>query len=363
MAHSLRSSLLLPRPCFHNSLFLFFYSSKTLESNPTADYLINHHQFSQEAALKASATIAYLKNPADSDSVLSFLKQSGFSKTHLEGVVQKTPRILCANLDTSIKPKIKIFQDLGFSDSDIADIISCDPWILWRSADNKLGPALVVLKRILGSNAEVCKFLKLSRRYLQHDLDKSLKANMELLEGFGISSSQLVKCMFRFPRLFLHKQKAILEFVERVDKMEFDRSSRLFISAIGIMSSLKVETLELKKKLFRSLGFSEKDVFTMFKRSPMVFGISEKKLKEVTELLVSVGQFDVPYLLSNPELLMYSVERRLKPRLKVLEILEKKNLLEEKPKLNTVCKYSEQKFAEKFILPYANELGKDMTYK
>ncbi|KAL6179496.1 hypothetical protein ACLB2K_051011 [Fragaria x ananassa] len=272
-------------------------------------------------------------------------------------------KILCANLDTSIKPKIKIFQDLGFSDSDIADIISCDPWILWRSADNKLGPALVVLKSILGSNAEVCKFLKLSRRYLQHDLDKSLKANMELLDGFGISSSQLVKYMFRFPRLFLHNQKAILEFVERVDKMEFDRSSRLFISAIGIMSSLKVETLELKKKLFRSLGFSEKDVFTMFKRSPMVFGISEKKLKEVTELLVSAGQFDVPYLLSNPELLMYSVERRLKPRLKVLEILEKKNLLEEKPKLNTVCKCSEQKFAEKFILPYANELGKDMTYK
>ncbi|KAM5575759.1 hypothetical protein ABKV19_014614 [Rosa sericea] len=363
MALSLRTSLLLPRPCFHSSLSLFFYSSKTSEPNPTAEYLINHHHFSPEAAFKASSTIAHLKNPAESDLVLSFLKESGFSKTHLEGVIQKIPRILCANLDTSIKPKIKIFQDLGFSDSDIAEIISSDPWILWRSADNRLGPALLVLKSILGCNADVCKLLKLCGRYLQHDLEKSLRANMELLKSLGIGSTQLVKYLFRFPRLYLHKQETILEFVERVDKMGFDRNSGMFISAIGVISSMRVETWELKMKLFQSLGISEKDVFAMFRRSPHVFGISERKLKEVVDLLVSAGKFDIPFVINNPELLMYSVEHRLKPRLKVLEILEKKNLLDETPKLTTFCKYSEQKFAERYILPYANELGKHMSYE
>lgn len=158
-----RSSLQLHWPCLHNSISLFSYSSsasKSSESNPTAEYLSNQHQFSREAAFKASSTIAYLKNPADSDLVLSFLKNSGFSKTHLEGVIKRIPRILCANLDTSIQPKIKIFQDLGFSDSDIAEIISSDPWILWRSADNRLGPALLVLKSMLSSNADVCKLLE-----------------------------------------------------------------------------------------------------------------------------------------------------------------------------------------------------------
>ncbi|XP_050378566.1 uncharacterized protein LOC126795875 [Argentina anserina] len=136
--------------------------------------------------------------------VLSFLKNHGFSKTHIEGVVQNLPRILCSILDT-IKPKIKIFQDLGFSDSDIPDIISCDPWILWHSANNKLSPALLVFKRILGSNAQV----------------ETWEQKIKLFRSLGFSSD--------------------------------------------------------KKK---SLGFSEKDVFALLRRSPLVLRISEKKLKE-----------------------------------------------------------------------------------
>lgn len=68
-----------------------------------------------------------------------------------------------------------------------------------------------------------------------------------------------------------------------------------------------------------------------------MFGISERKIKEVAGLLLSAGKFDISFLINNPGLLMYSVECRLKPRLEVLEVLEKKNLLVEKTRLTRVC--------------------------
>ncbi|XP_008242513.2 PREDICTED: uncharacterized protein LOC103340836 [Prunus mume] len=322
LSFSLRSSVQLHRPPLYHSISLLFYSSSNpkrsnSKSKPkvaVAEYLINRHQFSPEAALKASSPIAFLRSTAESDSVLSFLKESGFSKTHLEEVVKRVPWILRANLDTAIKPKIKVLQDSGFSDSDIADLISSDPWILRRSADKGLGPAILVLKNILSSNAGVLKVLKLS----------AWRALRVLLKG--------------------------------VDEMGFDRKSKMFLYAIRIMSSMTLETWELKVKLFQSLGFSENDILVAFRRAPQVFATSEKKIKEAIETLLGSGKVDISFLVSHPELLICSVEHRLKPRLQVIENLEKRNLLGKIPNLSTICKYTEQKFAEEFVVAYANEL-------
>ena len=120
----------LHKPHFSCSLSLLFFSSSGPQKKKpaipvsTADYLIKRHQFSQETALTAASVITYLKKPEKSDSILAFLKESGFSQTHLEKTVKRVPRVLSANLDKTIKPKIKIFQDLGCTPTDIAYIIS-----------------------------------------------------------------------------------------------------------------------------------------------------------------------------------------------------------------------------------------------
>lgn len=341
------------------SISLLFFSSKPKESKPTVsvlDYLINKHQFSHEVALKASSVISCLKRPIEVDSMLSFLKESGFSKTHIEEVVKRVPEVLTANLASNIKPKIQIFQNLGFSPDDIAEIVSSDPWILKRSADNRLGPSILMLKTILGSNAEVIRALKVSGWFLKHDLEKTMKPNVEFMKGCGVSSSQIVKYMFNFPRFFLHKPESIQDFVKTVEEMGFDRKSKMFLAALRTVSSMTPENWELKLKLFRSLGFSENDILDVFRRVPQVFSISERKIKEVTELLLSAWNIDISYIVRHPELLICSIEHRLKPRLRVLEILEKENALKKKPGLTTVCKITDKKFLEKFVLPYSKEM-------
>ena len=323
-----------------------------------ADYLIKQHQFSPEAALKASSSIAYVKNPQHSDLVLSFLKKTGFSKTHLEKLVQKYPGVLFSNVEI-IKPKIKIFQDSGFSASDIADIVSAGPWILKRSVNNRLGPSIFLLKSILGSNASVCRVLKSSGWFLKHDLEKTMMVNIEFMKSCGISTSQIINYVFVFPRMFLLKPQSIVDSVKRVEELGFDKKSKLFLQAIRVLCSLSLESWEHKLELFRELGFSENDISAVFKRSPQVFCVSEKKIKQVTNFLITTANVDMSYVVRFPEVLIYSIEQRLRPRLEVMEILVKKNLLKKKPSLITIFKFSRKKFLEKYVLRYSNELGKD----
>ncbi|EEF48484.1 uncharacterized protein LOC8263052 [Ricinus communis] len=346
----------------HNSISLIFFStSRPSEIKPKVtifDYLINHQQFSPESASNVlSSTTKYVKKPQNADLVLSFLTESGFSKIHIENVVQKVPQVLSSKFETSIKPKIKIFQDLGFESIDIADIVSADPWVLTRSADNRLGPSLLVLKNVLGTNAGVVTLLKLSGWFLKHDLERVMMPNIDYLKSCGISSSQIVKYVYNFPRFFLMKPESIKGFVKRVDEMGFDRKSKMFLPAIRTMSSMTVENWELKLKLLRDLGLSEENILSVFKRVPQAFAISERKIKDVTKLLLNVGNLDISYIVRHPDLLICSVNQRLKPRLAVLQVLENKKLLQKKPSFTSFFKISGSQFLHKYVIPYSDELG------
>ncbi|KAK9271120.1 hypothetical protein L1049_026709 [Liquidambar formosana] len=261
-------------------------------------------------------------------------------------------------LTRPIKPKIKIFEDVGFFPTDVAEIIASDPWILTRSADNRLGPSLSALKSVLGSNADVSKVLKLSGWFLKHDLEKTMIPNIEFMKSCGISTLQLTKFLFNFPRFFLCKPESIMDFVKRVDELGFNRKSKMFLHAIRTMSAMTLENWELKLQLFRSLGLSENDILSMFRRVPQVFAVSERKIKEVTQILLGSGNCDISYVANHPELLICSVELRLRPRLQALEILERRKLLPKKPSLTTVCKMTDKKFLNRYVLPYSNEVGK-----
>ncbi|PON61584.1 Mitochodrial transcription termination factor [Parasponia andersonii] len=313
---------------------------------PLAEYLINHHQFSPEAASKASSSFAYVKNPQQSDLVLSYLQETGFTKTHLEKLVKRYPKVLFVNPHI-IKPKIKIFQDSGFSASDIADIVSTGPWILKRSVDNRLGPSILVLKSVLGSNDSVAKLLKSSGWFLKHDLEKTMMVNIDFMKSCGISPAQIINYVFIFPRLFLLKPQSIVNSAKRVEELGLDRNSKLFLQAIRVLCSMSLKNWELKRELFRKLGFSETDILAVFKRSPQVFCVSEKKIKQVTSFLITAANIDFSYVVRFPELLIYSIEERLKPRLEIMEILEKKQVLNKKPSLVTTFKLPHKKFLEK----------------
>ncbi|KAL0368816.1 UNVERIFIED_CONTAM: hypothetical protein Scaly_1100500 [Sesamum calycinum] len=354
------SSLCEPHHVVFSLPLLRFSTSgerKPVFDSPVYEFLLHKHDFSPAAASRVASVVTHLRNPNKSASVLSFLKESGFSKTQVEKMVKIRPQLLSANLERSIKPKIKIFQDLGFPANDISEIISNDPWILRRSVNNILIPSLSALRSLLGSYADVAKFLKTAGCFLRSNLDNNLVPNVELLKNCGVAVKQIILIMNHFPRLLLCKPEVMKTYVDKVDKMGVDRSSRMFIHGVRTIGSMSYKTLELKFRTFRELGFSEGDIAAAFRNAPLVFCRSEEKLKGVKEVLLATGKYNESCVVNYPASLMYSIEKRYKPRLQVLEMLESKNMIQCWPKVSTLCIMSNKRFYEKFIGPYLDEVG------
>ncbi|WCJ18873.1 Mitochondrial transcription termination factor family protein [Euphorbia peplus] len=341
----------------HISLLSFSTSTPKIS---IFDYLVNHHNFSPESAanVSSSSSFKYINKPQNADSVVNFLKENGFSENHIEAVVRKVPRILTANLVITVKPKIEVFQDLGFHSSDFVQIISTNPCLLNSSAD-MLRLSVLGLKNVLGSNADICKFSTKfgSRKYLMYDFSRTLLPNVEYLRSCGICSLRIASFVCGSQTVFFTKPEKFQGIVKRVGEMGVDRKCKVFLYAVQAMGSMSRENWELKLQLFRELGFSEKNITHAFAVAPRALAVSERKIKEVTQLLLSVDGLVISDIVCNPILLCYSVEKRFKPRLRVLKALQTKNLLKKKPCFSNFFRITDANFTIKYMIPYSDELG------
>ncbi|KAL3830654.1 hypothetical protein ACJIZ3_019456 [Penstemon smallii] len=341
------------------------YLSTSIEKQPPAvtttstvsEFLLQKHKFSPQTAARVSSVLTHIKHPENSDSVISFFKENGFSNTQLEKIVKYRPSFLSSNLEKSIKPKIKIFQDLGFSSDDIAKLISVYPAILHCSPNNRVIPSLSILKGFLGSEAEVARVIRICGALLTRDLEKILIPNVKFLESCGVKMGQIKKLFHNFPRYFLHKPEMVKKFVNRVDVMGVSRSSKMFVHAVGIAFSMNDKCWELKLQALRNMGFSENDIAVAFRKSPMAFASRVEKMKAVMNVLLATGKYSMPCIIRSPASFTRSIEKKFKPQFKVLEILESHNLIKKWPPLATLCAMSEKKFYGKYVGPYLDKVG------
>ncbi|KAL8557209.1 hypothetical protein ACS0TY_004593 [Phlomoides rotata] len=189
------------------------------------------------------------------------------------------------------------------------------------------------------------------------DLNKTLMPNVELLKNFGIPVEHIICFLFSFPRFLLIKPDTMRKSIDKAKEMGFCPSSKICIYAVRVIAFTSKGTWEVKLQSFRDMGFSDSDTLTMFKRFPTVFYVSMKKIDKLKQLLLATGKFSISSIVDSPASLGCSIENRLDPRLRILGILESKNLIKW-PSLGTISALTDNKFFEKFVKPYPNEVGK-----
>ncbi|KAH6756747.1 hypothetical protein C2S53_000837 [Perilla frutescens var. hirtella] len=335
-------------------------STSSPSSNPTVfDILVHKHDFPREFASRVASELSRLKNPETADSMLSFLKSSGFSNAQLQRILRYNPRFLGYSLEDNIKPKIKAFQEEGFSSGDISKIISSNASILEISVKSNIIPSLSLLKGLLGSNNDVIKVVSSCPRLMTANLERNVVPNVEFLKSCGVAMDRV--------RIFLkvshgacyQKPEVIRESAEKAKKMGINAASKAFIYAIPTIASMSNEAWEVKLQGFRDMGFSDSNILSMFRKSPSAFAGSSEKIKKIIEVLVATGKFDISTIADHPVVLTYSFEKRYKPRLRILGILQSRNLLENWPTLRMLSSSSDADFFERFVKPYLNEVGGD----
>ncbi|KAL1540476.1 hypothetical protein AAHA92_24828 [Salvia divinorum] len=299
-------------------------TDKKPKFNPKVyNFLFHEHNFSPESAAEAASIISRLKNRQKSETLFSYLEKNGFSSSHLEVIVKYNPSFVSADLEKSIKPKIEIFQELGLSNNDIADLVTDNTSILFRSTDKIVIPALSLLRSLLGSDASVVKLLKKSGWFLIKDLDKSMVPNIEFLKGRGVPTEQIIACVHTFSRTLLQKPGKLRRAAERAEE----------------------------------LGFGQGQGCTFMVKYPPAFAVSLRKMREVTDVVVSSGKYGLASIIAYPICLCGSVEKRLRPRMRVLAALEEKMLIKKWPSLSTWFSLSDVRFFERFVKPYSDEVG------
>ncbi|XP_042046428.1 uncharacterized protein LOC121792509 [Salvia splendens] len=316
------------------------------------DVLVNKHDFSPEIASAVSSALSRFRSFQNADSILTLLEENRFSSSQLQRIVKIYPEILTARAD-AVRHKIKILTDFGFSAEEIAKIMSCSN----DTAEKKIIPQLATLKGMLGSNDEVIGLVKRSVWYMTVDLENIFLSNVDFLRSCGVTTEGVRVLLHSYPRWLLLKPDLMRKAVEKAKEMGVDQRSKTFVYAIRAIASRSKQSLELKMQGFRDMGISESEVLAMFRKAPTAFCISLEKMKEIKSLLLGTGRYEMCDLISDPSTFMCSVEKRYKPRLQVLEMLESRGLIEKWPALSSICRWTNERFVEKYVRPYSDELG------
>ncbi|KAI0520066.1 hypothetical protein KFK09_007531 [Dendrobium nobile] len=322
-------------------------------SELTVSYLMNSCGLSQSVAVSLAKRIN-LKTTENADSILALLRAHGFATSHIASIVTKSPRILFSDAESNIKSKLKFFLDVGVSNDSLAKLISAIPSILRCSLEKRLMPNFDMLKTICGSDkqllANICKFAWL----LGRNFEKEIFPNLKTLRDHGVPPSSIVKLSIMAPQVLLRNPARFSKSVVNLKEMGFDLSALYFVSGLKAVWMQSNSSWERKLQLYKSLGWSAEETISAFKKFPFCMMISDKKIKRGVNFFVESVNCKPSFLAKQPILLCFSLEKRIVPRLNVMNILASKGL-EKNFSMTTILYASERRFLEKYVVKYKDQ--------
>ncbi|KAI5654681.1 hypothetical protein M9H77_31868 [Catharanthus roseus] len=345
---------------FFESLYQYSTTAAAFESQRyfLVDYLKNSLGFSKAEAHSLVNKIPHRKScRKDPNLVFNFLEKLGLNKNQIRSIVSVDPIVLSYDVDKTLKPKILVFQELGLSGSDIVRVIMYYRTILCVGRSS-IVRAIEYLRKLLGTDENVAKVVKKFTPLLNDSLiNRVISVNVELLQRAGFSNEELNRFVIRHPRRLIRKPQWLEENLRRVEsEFGISRESKMFYRGVEVVSACTDTKINLKLNTFRSYGWSDATIYSLIRTLPSILAKSDAKIREALSFYIEVIGYTPEYMVTRPFLFTLSLERRVKPRIEVVKILNEKKLSKKKLSFYTaVCK-SEMQFVNVYILPYKDKL-------
>ncbi|KAJ0975124.1 hypothetical protein J5N97_017089 [Dioscorea zingiberensis] len=321
--------------CSQNHIFgcSFCFSTSITQNETTpkpqsivVEYLLSTFGFSPEKAVWASKNLNHLKSFEKPESVLNFLKGYGFDDTQIKKLVSLYPQSLCCDVERTLKPKFEGLEGLGFTGPELAHLILSNHMVLRSSFERNVRPKIEFWRGILGSVELMSKFFRAKQWLLNFSLELRLIPNLALLRKFGIPDDRITMIVQRHPRLILQKPEDLKALAKRVEGMGIPHDSAMFVWALSILQRISKARFHAKLEFMKSLGWSEADFLSAFRKNPIFLTVSELMMKKKIDFLVNEAGCKQPELVHNPQFLMFSLDKRLVPRHHVMQVLKSKGL-------------------------------------
>ncbi|CAA0831872.1 Mitochondrial transcription termination factor family protein [Striga hermonthica] len=327
------------------------------------DFLMKSLEFPHHKAATISSRFPR-ESTQKPELVIRYFKSLGLSTAHMQSAVRREPRVLYADVDKILKPKVDFCQELGLRGPHLPILISKNPKLLTSSLDKKLKPSIGVIKRVLecyrGESTDdeinLLLFHILSRYGWDIGNEARLESNIAYLKSCGIVGSQLIMLLKTELRLFSMREPELKGLVSQAVEMGFQMGSRMLVYGVHALYSNSPETISRKFGLFEELGFRKEECSLMFVKAPVVFKASEDKLRRSVDFFINTLGFNRSLLVGSPFLLKLSLERRMVPRFRVMELVKSRGVLKRHPSFVTVVLMTEDEFVNQFVSKYAKDL-------
>ncbi|KAG6499750.1 transcription termination factor MTERF15, mitochondrial-like [Zingiber officinale] len=316
-----------------------------------AQYLVDSCGFDQKKATEASKHLKGIQSRQQPDSVLAFLKSYGFDDASVKKILHYSPKCLLLDVEKTLAPKFRAFEDLGFSPSDIVHLARSNPFTT-RIKHERSVPRIKFWQDLLGSKDALMKLFKSNNWVLGYSIKKRIQPNLELLRECGVDGQKL-NFILRFRPMFIsQKIDTLKSLISRVEDLGMPRTSGMFHCSLCALFMVHPNKFKMLMELFRSFGWSQGDVVAAFQKYPAMAGRSLKNLQRKMEFLINEAGCASSYIATHPVLLTLSLERRLIPRHRILATLKSRGHCERDYKVTTYMMSSEDKFIEKYVIVY-----------
>lgn len=289
-------------------------------------YFMNSCRLSAKSALAASKKVS-IKNTEGADSVLRLLGNHGFTNLQISKVVRVCPQIIALNCERNLLPKIEFFGSIGVLSDDLPKLISSTPHLLAVSLKNRLSPNYNFLKNIVFLDEVVVRVMKGMKWAFLCDFSSNLAPNIAFLREIGVPASNISNFVISNPCGASITPSKFCEIVNKVKTMGFNPLRRMFLKAIEVISQMTKLNWESKIEVYRRWGWSKDETLNAFRRHPYCMRISEEKITKTMDFFVNKMGWLSQDIAKRPEILLYSLEKRIVPRCSVVQVLLSRGLI------------------------------------
>ncbi|GMN62388.1 hypothetical protein TIFTF001_031467 [Ficus carica] len=320
----------------------------------TVSYLINSIGFSPETALSASKHVN-LKTREKPDKLINLFEKYGFTQIQISKLVRGNPRLLLLDAEKTILPKLEFLVAKGISGPEMAKMLSAFPRILSASLAKQIMPSYDFFRGLFQSDVKLIAAVKRCPDILTYNVEKHVSVNIDILRKHGVPDSNIPTLLLHHPRSLMVSPDGFRKIVEEVEEMGFDASKVNFVMAANAFLSMSRSKWESKVDAYKKWGWSEEEVLKAFERNPRCMMVSEDKITAAMDFFVNKFGWRPCLIAKRPILLSLSLRKRLIPRSSVFQALLSKGLVKKEVNLAALFETSEQKFLQKFVLPYKKE--------
>ncbi|KAK9923671.1 hypothetical protein M0R45_032078 [Rubus argutus] len=323
----------------------------------TVTYLTNSFGFSPELALTLSKSHRVRFESAEKpDSVIKLLKLYGLSHTHVSEIVKKRPKLLLLNAEKTLLPKLEFLGSIGISGTELARLLCFNPTILTLSLEGNLRPCYDISKTLRIPKEKLPYFLNNFRRNSIRILS-IVAGNISLLRAHDVPESSFPLWQPIYFTALCSDSEKVEANIKKVISMGFHPSYTTFMKALYVISAMDASKWEQKMECYSKWGLTEDDVLLAFKKNPLFMSLSEKNLSSKMDFYLNKMGCQPADVAGCPDLLTYSLGKRIIPRCSVIRLLQLKGLIvKEDASINTILQKSEKWFLKRFVIKYQEQV-------